>query len=185
MKQKRLIIGIAGQARSGKDTIARHLMTVHGFERYAFADPIKDVVCAMFGWDHRHADGELKERMDPDLGFSPREAFQLFGTEFGRALNPNMWVLMAQKWLRCSGNPRVVIPDVRFLNEAEFCRKNGILLHVFRGDRQKVTPHSSEIPLEIQPEDRVVRNNGTIADLINDVEGVLKDYLMDEGDGWR
>lgn len=36
------IIGLNGFARSGKDTAALHLVTSHGYTRYAVADPIKE-----------------------------------------------------------------------------------------------------------------------------------------------
>ena len=39
---KPLLIGIAGVARSGKDTAAQHLVSHHGFQAYAFADPLRD-----------------------------------------------------------------------------------------------------------------------------------------------
>ena len=35
------LIGITCKARSGKDTIARHLWAQHAFTRIAFADPLK------------------------------------------------------------------------------------------------------------------------------------------------
>lgn len=59
-----MLIGISGYAQSGKDTLC-NILIHHGIidTRYAFADPIKDTVNAMFGWDERHAFGDLKETM--------------------------------------------------------------------------------------------------------------------------
>ena len=129
----RFIIGITGRARSGKDTIAEHLVYGHLYTRFAFADPIKDIVCGMFGWGARHRDGDPKEVDDPYWGFSPRKAYQTFGTEFGRALNPNVWIMMADRQLT-SG--LWVCSDVRFDNEADFVRDNGVLIHVRAARRQ-------------------------------------------------
>jgi len=63
-----MIIGLIGNARSGKDIAAKIIIgkgMVKGLKRYAFADPIKECVNALFGWDHRHADGSLKEGLVP------------------------------------------------------------------------------------------------------------------------
>ena len=40
-----MIIGLSGYARSGKDTIAGLLLGLHGYERVAFAEPIKKLLC--------------------------------------------------------------------------------------------------------------------------------------------
>lgn len=185
MQSKRLLLGIAGQARSGKDTIATYLKTYFGFYHYAFAGPVKHFVNDMFDWDNRHSSGVLKEEVDPYWGFSPRQAYQLFGTEFGRALNPNIWIMMMQRRLQKKKPRKVVISDVRFPNEALFIRNNGILLHVFRENKEKVIEHSSEIPIKTQPGDLAVSNNGTIEELYENVERVLKPYIMEVGEPWQ
>lgn len=61
-----MIIGLIGNARSGKDTAAKIIVgkgIVEGLRRYAFADPIKECVNALFDWDGRHSDGSLKEAL--------------------------------------------------------------------------------------------------------------------------
>lgn len=185
MQSKRLLIGIAGRARCGKDTVAEYLSGRYGFSRVAFADPMKDIVLDMFGWDDRHRDGVLKEEIDPYWGFSPRQAYQKFGTEFGRALNENMWILMMQHNLKRSHNWRTVVSDVRMVNEANWIRRNGILIHIFRQGTIKVNEHSSETPLEVLPSDLAISNNGTLRDLRDAVEAVLKPYIEEEGKPWR
>lgn len=54
-------IGLIGRARSGKDTAASYLEQQLNMASYAFADPLKECVNALFGWDERHSDGLLKE----------------------------------------------------------------------------------------------------------------------------
>lgn len=157
---KRMIVGITGKARSGKDTVAEYLVRVFGYTRFAFADQLKDIVCDMFDWGPAHRDGELKEEIDHRWGFSPRRAFQLFGTEFGRALNPNLWVKMADRKL---GAGLWVIPDVRFENEASFVRMNGILIHIERPGIQDVSLHISEAGIPFWPNiDYKITNDGSI-----------------------
>lgn len=61
-----MIIGIAGKARSGKDTVAGMLLSEDpSFSRYNLADPIKACINEMFGLDERHSDGALKEVVLP------------------------------------------------------------------------------------------------------------------------
>lgn len=170
----RLIIGVAGQARSGKDTIAKFLIDNFGFKRFAFADQLKGIVNGMFGWDERHTDGELKEVDDPEWGFSPRRAYQLFGTEFGRALNPNLWVKMADKAM---GTGLWVVPDVRFDNEANFIRLGGHLIHVHRPNNVTVAAHISEQPIPPTGNDMVIHNNWDISALHEQVRYKMH-YLL-------
>lgn len=42
-------IALSGKMRSGKDTVARHLVEVHGFEKFAFSDRLKEVAASLFG----------------------------------------------------------------------------------------------------------------------------------------
>ena len=61
----RILIGLSGKKGSGKDTVAEFLIKHHNFTRIAFADPIKDIGTAVFGWTHEQMnDRELKEKID-------------------------------------------------------------------------------------------------------------------------
>lgn len=172
MSSLRHVIGIAGKARSGKDTIADCLCKKYYFNRYSFAQPIKSIVNEMFGWDSRHADGALKEAVDSYWGFSPRKAYQLFGTEFGRACNENLWIKMAEAKLPAG---HWVIPDVRFDNEAEFCRKHGALIHVERPGVKAVNAHISEEGVHMHKEDYYILNNSSVAHLHLCIESIMED----------
>lgn len=57
----RKIIGVSGKARSGKDESTKILAELTGYNTYTLADPIKEIINEIFGWDDRHAYGELKE----------------------------------------------------------------------------------------------------------------------------
>ena len=74
------------------------------------------------------------------LHISPREVYQLFGTELMRdCVSDSFWTDIAPK-------ENVIITDVRFSNEVEWLDQNkGVLVDVVReGNEVKVATHSSE-----------------------------------------
>jgi len=96
----RKIIGLAAKARSGKDTVASMLMKHEGVSAYALADPLKIACQALFGLtDEETWDDDIKETKIPLWGKSPREFFQLVGTNWMRDLNPEHWLLRADQVL--------------------------------------------------------------------------------------
>lgn len=141
-----MIIGICGLIGSGKDTIASHLVEQHGYERYSWASPLKDITAQLFGWDREMLEGttaeqraerEIKDEWwSAKLGksWTPRYALQYMGTEVMRnALDPNIWVLAGMK--RIAGKQNVVIPDTRFPNEIQAIREmGGKIWNVRRGE---------------------------------------------------
>jgi len=157
------LIGITGRARSGKDTLGSEFSQLAGFYPMSFALPLKMALIAMFGWDQRHINGELKEVVDPDFGISPRVAMQTLGTEWARKhISPDIWVKVMKKRIAESPHPRIVITDVRFKNEADFVRENGVLIHVVRDMNYMVAEHSSEEGISPIGGDYVFRNDGPI-----------------------
>lgn len=160
------LIGIAGKARSGKDTVASFLVAHLGGYVYSFADPIRRMI-AQLGIDMNDPYWkEHKEDIIPALGVSPRHMMQTLGTEWGREMiNQDLWVAIARQRLLQSG-PGMVIPDVRFNSEAEWIRKaGGRVVHLLRTDVVRVKEHSSEAGVTILPEDLVLLNNGSLEDL--------------------
>ena len=58
------LIGIAGAAGAGKDTVANHLVQHYGYTVYKFADPLKRMLCDFFGWPmDAWEDREWKDRV--------------------------------------------------------------------------------------------------------------------------
>jgi hypothetical protein len=93
---------------------------------------------------------------------SPRQAFQWFGTDWGRALDDNMWINIAPR-------KNTIITDVRFDNEEALLREltqaEGI--HVTRPGFSKIaeSSHESEKGLtHVQAEHSVV-NDKSLEDL--------------------
>lgn len=176
-----MIIGMVGKARSGKNTVADMIQERIGndhIKQYAFANPIKDAVNQLFEWGDAHSDGDLKEVVDPDWGFSPRHAYQTFGTEWGRThLSDNIWLKIAEK--QCSYNENTIITDVRFLNEAKWVsEQGGILIKVSRDGEYNVKPHASEKEIDLISVDYEIKNNAGLKELEYSVDRVVT-YIKD------
>lgn len=173
-----LLIGLAGKARSGKDTVGAYLDR-HGFSSTAFAAPLKAGVRAMFNLTHDHTDGHLKEEVIPHLGVSPRQLMQWLGTEYGREMiRESVWVDVALKQWRdmCEHTPsaRLVVTDIRFDNEADAIRQaGGTVVHIRRGSAQPVSAHASEAGVEMVTGDYEIDNNGTLEQLYDEVDILL------------
>lgn len=169
-----MLIGISGRARSGKDTMADMLVTNFSYEKYSFAKPIKDAVKVMFGLTEDHVNGHLKEEILPDLGVSPRFLMQTLGTEWGRGMvNQQCWLLAAQRMVEQQIND-LVIPDVRFENEANFIRKNGgVLVHISRDSAEQVRAHASEAGVSLMPGDVQIDNSGSLVELREKLEVLM------------
>lgn len=116
-----MILGLSGQAGSGKDFIANILVNEYGFTKIAFADPLKRICKEVFDFsdeqlwgpsamrnteDPRYQrlltfeDGTIRTLVhsaeDPTpVCLSPRYALQKLGTEWGRDCYQNTWVDLA------------------------------------------------------------------------------------------
>lgn len=101
-----MILGVMGQARSGKDTFADYMVERYGFVRIALADPIKRIAMEVYEMTEDQLWGDSKEQPDlrypiPNKGFlTPRVACQIIGTEVARNLYPDTWV---DYFKRCAG----------------------------------------------------------------------------------
>ena len=174
------LIGLYSPAPGCGKTTAASLLTdlLNDRECVSFAAPLKRAVWNMLddlglsGVHYAYAD---KEAIIPGLDVSARHMMQTLGTEWGRAcIHPDFWVMIAcaktQRIMADGGS--VVIDDVRFPNEAAMVRDLGGEL--WRIDRPGVSydgDHSSEGGLEDITPNRVIVNDGTIAQLMEKVYG--------------
>lgn len=93
-----MILGVMGQARSGKDTCADYLVAKYGFVKISLADPIKRICMDIYEMTEDQLWGDDKEKQDlrypiPGKGFlTPRLALQFIGTEVGRNVYADTWI---------------------------------------------------------------------------------------------
>jgi hypothetical protein len=199
------IIGLVGQAGSGKDTTASLIKDLVGQERVhlmALADPLKVFLMEVFGWTEEQLWGASYLRDVPDPRYprrtlekyegeaiyneteylTPRYALQTLGTEWGRNCYQNVWVDYAlrdaKEVLEYSDKDLVIITDCRFVNEAKAIREGGGLVwRVVRPNSAttKLASHSSETEQANAEMDRYVNEV-----ILNDGEmGDLRTHLRD------
>lgn len=109
-----------------------------------------------------------------NVKMSPRQAYQLFGTNVMRNYVRNsVWIDLAEDFVR-RHNGKVVIPDVRFNNEAEFIHDNyGVLIRIERDGIKAVNQHISESALSMSEVDWIIQNNGTLEEFRNNLTILL------------
>ena len=206
--EKKLFIGISGKLGSGKDTVAQYLIEhLEKATRIALADLLKEEVAwALTGYYDTYRFSELPEKLQGELRshygtelpehIKPsdlirwmndratkeyfRKILQWWGTEFRREqFGKNYWIDRLEK--RVLSNPSittVIIPDIRFPDEAVMVkRNNGYLIRVVRGEIN-TGDHPSETALDDYAEfDTWVHNTGTLYDLENHIVPALVEAL--------
>ena len=171
------LIGIAGPARAGKDTLASYMLDNLGdnWTRSSFAAPIKKMLEAI-GVD---CSDDAKAVVDDAFGDTPRHMMQTLGTEWGRNLiDGDIWV---KAFARLNAGKCVIVPDVRFENEAALVREHGVLIHlVGRGGIN--SNHATENALGFKAGDIVIDNSRDLAWLHGQVDdnAVLGEFVSAE-----
>lgn len=162
------IIGLSGYARSGKDTVAKVLVDNYGYTRIGFADAIREFllginpilsdghrlgeVVKLYGWEIAKGQTEVR-RLLQETGTVARS---LFGEHF--------WIELLLS--KVDPKDKIVIPDVRFSNEAHMIQMmGGAVWKISRPGVGPINSHVSESDMESYTVDTVIENSGTIEDL--------------------
>lgn len=179
-------VGIIGRRRVGKDTAANYLVRNHSYARVGFADPVKEAALAINPYVVSHhpltgGPGRLHHIVDDygweeakDLVPEVRRLLQRIGDEAGRQIHgENTWIRQAMAKVtshRLVGRP-VVIPDVRYPNEAIALREAGFtLVKITRPgvNRDSATDsHASEVETDKMSPDVTLVNSGSVEDLVH------------------
>ncbi len=150
-----LRIAFLGQMRAGKDTAAEMCIARYGGEIMKFAQPLYDIQDYIYRRTHQ------------PQGKKDRLLLQWLGTEWGRTINPDLWVSILTEDLKTkTGN--LYITDCRFKNEVQALRDNGFkLFRVERPDEERIKAgaslmtHASERDLDDFDDYDAVLNNST------------------------
>src|SRR5207244_10232212 len=114
-----------------------------------------------------------KEKIVDGFNFSWREAAQKLGTEWGRALDDNLWIKLTVMGLM--QGEKYVISDVRFDNEAVVVRENGDLIYLTgRGaDLGTNALHASEAGVSWSADDIIIVNSLSKDSLYEEIDNLL------------
>ena len=131
-----MLIGIAGDARSGKDTVADIVADIiRDAKKFAFADEIKRIARRLWGFTDEQVHGAEKDEIDTRYGRTPRWYLIQLGQKM-REIDEDVWVNVAiddalqalntTPVVQPPGRPNwaldrtrvVTFPGTRFINEA-------------------------------------------------------------------
>lgn len=180
-----MIIGLGYKARTGKDTIAAHLVNNYAFVQESFAYPLKEFIGRQIcGFNDKQLYGAWKETIDPEWGLTPRQMLQLVGTDaLRKVVHDDFWVIPMKRKLKehIRNQRHVVISDVRFMNEIKMIQAlDGKVIKVDRLNPDKINgfeKHSSEVELETFDNwDLSVDNNGTLEELYKKTDETMNKF---------
>jgi dephospho-CoA kinase len=190
MGQRRLPnIAITGKMRSGKDEVAKYLVSRYGYTRFAFADELKRYYHELFG----RADAK------------PREGYQWFG-QVMRERDPDIWVrkcfdAINRRRYYCleheedEDNFRCVISDLRQPIEYDRCRKEGFIIvrvncpdHIRLARARKAGDAFTEEDMGHETEQRVdnfkvdfeIDNGRTLDETYRQIDNVMRSLTVAE-----
>jgi len=152
---------------SGKSIACSYLMSKYHGNKFAFADPIYDIL------NYSQTVANIKHEKD-------RQFLQFIGTEWGRNKDKDIWVNILLKKSSII-NSNCFNDDVRFINEFEALKENGwVCVKINRENREIKgdTNHSSETSLDIIHDKRwdyIIDNNGTLEEFYNKLDNIVLD----------
>ncbi len=163
-----MLIGLVATKGSGKDVMGNYLVEHYNFTKTHFADPMKEGLRHIFDLNDEQLYGSKKETLDVRWNKTPRELFQIFGTDIMRNmmspmlnLGQNIWVHRFKVWYEAHKDQNVVLADCRFISEAEEIKKlGGILIRIERNTHM-VDYHISEQEVHGIDVDYTIENDGT------------------------
>lgn len=163
------ILSIHAKARSGKDTVAEHLAARYGFVQIALADPLDAAIYAIFEVPDLYR--IEKDTVIPQYGVSLRQLKQRFG-DTAKSIHDTILIENAEGLLSTSlgATDRVVISDIRRPVEADWARKQGLLIHLYRPDAPSVAPHHTENGIEPLEGEPVFHNLGNWDELFHQID---------------
>ncbi|SHE67066.1 Dephospho-CoA kinase [Seinonella peptonophila] len=180
LKQNTRILGLMGQARSGKDTVADYLIENYGYIKFAFGTKLKITANDLFG-----------ESTAKDRGL-----YQWFGQEC-RKIDSDIWIKLMVADINTHlslfdevEEVKFVITDIRQPNERLWAKDHGVKVIkietplemridriIERGDEctLKQLRDETERMLEVMTYDFLVENEGSLDDLKDQVNSIM-DY---------
>lgn len=197
-------IAITGKANSGKSTVGKFIIKelrkqvkdkpYISCKYIAFADPIKAMIRLMFPTlPEKYLTGASSLRSSVIPGaftngkpLTVRQLHLDLGTAVGRTYKGTIWLdTFDYAFEKAKHKDVVIVSDVRFKNEFDHLKKLGFyqirLLRDDPNDTLVQSNHVSEVEQDIIRDDEfdfVLRNNGTLKDLKNEVVKIVNQIIL-------
>lgn len=184
-----MIIGFGHRKRVGKTTSANFLSTSlrcdcpgKQIAVVSFADKLKDICYQLYGWAgherpvYYENHPEYREQKLAELNLTPREIWIDVGNKL-RQVYERTWLDFALKGVKADV---IIIPDVRYPNEAEeILKSNGQLYKIVR-DCVAVSNDVADCALnDFTDWTGIIDNNGTLEDLNTDMEVLSREICTE------
>lgn len=165
-------LAIGGKMGTGKSTCADFLVKCFGFKKYSFAAKLKEIATELFG---------MKQK--------DRVLLQSLGTDM-RKIRETVWVDYVLNKIEQEKPLKVVIDDMRYLNEATRLREHNFVLiklvtetrvqreRKVAGLSEETLKHPSEVEIEQIEADYVVDTSESIEDCYRKLMQVLRGLTM-------
>lgn len=180
------LIGLYSPAPQSGKSLAANVLVSQCYRSMSFANPIKQMGIQFFmslGYPKDQAASLVwaqKEKHIPEINTTPRHVLQTLGTQWGRdCIGQNIWIdCMIHSISACAreGDCRIVIDDVRFLNEALMIKQmGGEMWKIVRPSAIYDGNHESEGSLnDWDGFDKVIENTGTIHEFRSKIDAVIQ-----------
>jgi len=179
----KILIGLMGYARSGKDTLAKTLTERLGFKRLSFADTLKEDLNEFFKtqvWEDLKNKNIDLDFEDIDFLFPKnnevKEILRPYMIWFGERMKeingPHHWTNRAFSKIE-EVDHKLVITDVRRINELEIFKNNKEFQKIRYKNRQ-------ELGLDISPFYEIDGQFDSILLFVNQIHNRDEDYLTKE-----
>lgn len=144
----------SGKSRLAQDFQDSFVRMGYSATILGFADPLKAALRELFMFSEDQIEGPAKDQYVDKLGRPPREIMQAVGTDYCReTISDAFFIHRFEDRLSTINADVVIIPDMRFANEACFVAANGgITIKLPDGYDYSYRDHSSETSL---PDDAV------------------------------
>jgi len=171
MDLEKKIIGIGGNARSGKDTLASNLVSILGelnikAEKVSFANALRqsvdDFLLRELDISAFTEDKKEKDIIRPFLVF--------WGTDIMRGRDQNVWVKKLQNSLK--EDQVNIISDLRFTNELDWIQNNnGVSVMLSRPNANPANKYEEE-------ENKKLRQSVNLKFSLADLKKENRDYIL-------
>lgn len=172
-----MIIGIAGRAQHGKDTIGQVLVARYGYQHAAFADKVRELALVINPTVVHDMNGKMMFSRLSDLvevyGWNGakklpevRRLLQSIGEGARQVLGDDVWINAL--FATIDPNANYVITDVRYQNEVDAIRnRGGVVWRVVRPgfDNGVDANHPSERNVALLDVDVDITNDGSVEEL--------------------